>query len=401
MRPAPVRRRAISAFVALAASILLFRFGATRSGFDVLLSLVAAVGGGALALHAVPGRARRLAIGLVALAVFGGGALALHAHLRGERRDEGPPPRPALHRAPTSRDGAPLARPFSFAVFGDTRGGVAVAQRVREAAALRRVDFSVGLGDLVGMARRHSFEIQRALWAATGRPTYFLPGNHDLDPFGETGHFERALGPVRWTFDVAGVRFVALDTSRGRLDEAQTSWAERLLAERADGTDGVRDVVVFSHHPVWPPTDRPDKPLPQDDPLTTRLQAALTAARALVFCGSYHAYDERTFGPVVQRVTGGGGSKLEGPGGHHLLVVTATDAGLRVEKVDVAGGKTPWLDALVTLRDESAWVSREMPLAFVGLWLLLAAGLGGLLAARPRADAGPQGTETPPLAPPR
>ncbi len=100
------------------------------------------------------------------------------------------------------------------------------------------------------------------------------------------------------------------------------------------------------------------------------------------------------------RVPGGAGSKLEGPGDHHFLVVTVADAGLAVEKVDVlrASEVSPAVDRILVFRDEAAWVARGRPLVFGVLWLALAAGLGGLLSvivppSRPTAPA-------PPLAPP-
>lgn len=419
-----MRRRWVSCLVGLVASYALFRFAAARSLFDTSLAVVAAAVAGAVGVGAIARRSLRGVVGVVALGATVAGALVVHEHLRGERRDDGPPPGtfpglPALALrdvavvgfddgvvhvratglAPwvTTAAGGPVANvtlengvardpkappragPWRFAVFADGRGGAAAFARVREAVAQRDVAFAVGIGDLVGMARRYQFELLRDQWAETGTPAFFVPGNHDRDPFGSTWPFERVLGPTRWTFDEAGVRFVGLDSSPRRLDDAQVAWAEALLDGRPAS---VRRVVVFCHDPVFPPTGRPDKPLPQDDPATRRLQAALERAGATLFCGSYHAYDERTVGRVVQRVTGGAGSKLEGPGGHHLLVVTVTDAGLAVEKVDVLApdDASLFVDRVLVFRDEAAWVAHGRPWVFGALWVLLGLGLGGLVA---------------------
>ena len=437
-----MKRRAVSCLVGLVASYALFRFAAARSMFDTALAVVAAAIAGAVGAGAVRRRAVRALIGVALVGATVAGALVLHERLRGERRDDGPPPGtfpglPPLELREAAVVGAdgdvarvramglspsvaspsdlrtprhvlengrhadpqrpPVVRPWRFAVYADCRGGATAFARVREEAARRRVAFAMGIGDLVGMARGYQFEVLRDQWADAGVPAFFVPGNHDVDPFGSTVPYERVLGPTRWTFDADGVRFVALDSSPRRLDDAQVAWAEALLRDRPPE---IRHVVVFCHDPVFPPTNRPEKGLPQDAPATRRLQAALEAAGATLFCGSYHAFDERVVGRVVQRVTGGAGSRLEGPGGHHLLVVTVADAGLSVEKVDVlaASDVSPAVDRLLVFRDEAAWVARGLPLVFAALWLALAFGLGGLLSAAmppPRPTAPP-----PPLAPP-
>lgn len=438
-----MKRRVVSCLVGLVASYALFRFAAARSLFDTALAVLAAAIAGAVGVGALRGRGLRALVGVVGVGATVAGALVLHEHLRGERRDDGPPPGvfPGLpplvlrEAAVVGADGdvarvraiglspsvaspsdgptpryvlengrpadpqrPPVVRPWRFAVYADCRGGATAFARVREEAARRHVAFAMGIGDLVGMARGYQFEVLRDQWADVGVPAFFVPGNHDVDPFGSTVPFQRVLGPTHWTFDADGVRFVALDSSPRRLDDAQVAWAEDLLLHRPPE---VRQVVVFCHDPVFPPTGRPDKPLPQDAPATRRLHAALEAAGATLFCGSYHAYDERTFGRVVQRVSGGAGSKLEGPGGHHFLVVTVADAALSVEKVDVLdpADASQAVDRVLVFRDEAAWVARGRPLVFGVLWLALAAGLGGLLSvivppSRPTAPA-------PPLAPPR
>ncbi|MCC7140174.1 MAG: metallophosphoesterase [Planctomycetes bacterium] len=367
-------------------------------------------------------RALRLGLGVVAAGAALALTLALHEALRGERRDAGDDPLVArtdprvarigdawllpdaggalrvraLGPAPSIRttpgtevvweNGGPpgFAPPadgrWRFAAFGDCRGGAGAFARLRRRVAASGAAFTVGLGDLVGMARTYQFEILRDQLAETGKPAFVLPGNHDLDPFGTDRPFARVFGPPRWTFVVGGVRFVAIDTARGHAAEEDVAWVEGLLAAR---DAAVRDVVLCSHYPVWPPTGRPDKPLPQDEPTTKRLQAAARAARALVLTGSYHAFDRTEHDGAVQVVTGGGGSKLEGPGGHHYVEIEVTPHGLRVEKVDVLdpADASQALDRVLVLRDEAAWVARHRFPRFLLHWTLAVLALGGLLAA--------------------
>src|SRR6185503_8783710 len=111
----------------------------------------------------------------------------VHADLRGEKRDEGP-----MVTAPLPSPPAGDA-PATFAVWGDARGGADVLANVCEGIAREKPAWAVGCGDLVGMARVYQFEILKQRLAATGVPSFFVPGNHDLDPFDPLRPYERAL----------------------------------------------------------------------------------------------------------------------------------------------------------------------------------------------------------------
>jgi hypothetical protein len=425
-----LRRRLLLSLLPLAGGWLLFRWAGGRSSFDAVLALVASVGGAAVLVSGTS-RGLRVFVALLAGALAAVDVLLLHEHLRGERRDDGegffdhlgsessailersevdggvrlrvramtPSPYAVGHNVrprvvevawenghPSAR--AALRRPWTFAVWADARGGADVFAKVRDVIAQRRPAFSVGVGDLVGMARRYQFEVLRDQMAGTSSPAFFVPGNHDVDPFGTLHPYRRVLGPPRWSFVEDGVLFLGLDTSSGRISDRDVAWIERWEAMHAK-SNLVRErfgrpspsFVLFTHYPLFPPTGRPDKALPQDDDATRRVQAFAQRRRALVFCGSYHAYDRVEVGGATQVTTGGAGSKLEGPGGHHVLFVTVGASGLSVEKVDVPGTSSPVHARLLVLRDEAAWVAREMPVRFARVWLLVAFAVGGALAA--------------------
>jgi hypothetical protein len=301
-----------------------------------------------------------------------------------ENRGERPPP----------ADG-----PVRFLAWGDCRGGVTVQERLADLVRARRPDFVVGLGDFVGMARTYQFEILRDRFEATGVPFFAVPGNHDLDPFGTLRPWARVFGPRRWSFLERGVLLAGLDTARGAIEPEDAAWLAG-VAEAARQTGGLRHLVLCLHHPLWPPEGRPDKPLPQGDAATRRVQDLCAWYGALVLCSHWHGWEARTIGAghgvlsagVTQVVTGGAGSRLEAEVPYHAVEATFGPDGPRVERIDLgrADEVSERVDRWKTFRDEAAWAARHRPLAAVPAFLLLALGLAGLARAatpRPKAPA--------------
>jgi hypothetical protein len=330
---------------------------------------------------------RLVAAGLALAGVAGAVvlALALHEDLRGERPDPGPDPETAAQATPPldARSGA-----LEVAVWGDCRGGASVQERLFAQIRSRRPALSIGLGDLVGMARTYQFEILRRKLLATGVPFLVLPGNHDLDPFGTLRPYGRVFGPRNWWFRALdhGALFVGLDTARGVLEPADVAWAEGIVRGRAAG---VRHVLLFCHHPLYPPTGRVDKPLPDDD-ATRRLRALAQETGARVFASHFHAYDERVVERVTQVVTGGAGSRLESDDPYHYVRVTIDDDGVRSEPVVLARAEdvSPTLDRLLVFRDEAGYAAFAFPARASAVLLCLALLPGALLSGLFRARRG-------------
>lgn|GEM_PF-2071473 len=392
--------------------------------------------GAAFALAVVGGvlvastMSRALAV-VTALALLGGGAalaLTLHEDLRGERPDVGADPLEARGdprvksaqgawlldadaerlrfraTAPSARvelrpdakatvtienqgDGpspTDLAtkRPLRLLVWGDCRGGVTVLDRLCDAIRARKPDFTVGLGDFVGMARTYQFEILRDKLAATGVPAHLVPGNHDLDPFGTLRPYARVLGPTSWSFVLGDVVFLAADTADGTLKPGEVEGFDRVL--RAMPVP--KRAVLFLHHPIWAPPEHEEKPLPADDPTTKRLRKILVRERATVFSSHWHGFDAAEHDGVLQVVTGGAGSRLEYDGTYHYVWVEIDEAGIRTEKVDLATQEeiSATLDRWKTFRDEAFWAARRLPLRVLAPVAALAAGLGAALSAAGR-----------------
>jgi len=390
----------------------------------VAAAFAVAVAGGWLFASAT---SRALAV-VLALALLCGGAalaLALHEDLRGERPDVGADPREARSdprakvvsgawlldgdaerlrfRAtapgakvellpdakatvtienqgdvPASTDLA-TKRPLRLLVWGDCRGGATVFERLCDAIRDRKPDFTVGLGDFVGMARTYQFEILRDKLAATGVPAHLVPGNHDLDPFGTLRPYARVLGPTSWSFVLGDLVCFGADTADGTLKPGEVEELDRILR----AMPAPRRTVLFLHHPIWAPPDHEEKPLPADDPTTTRLREILVREQATVFSSHWHGFDAATHAGVLQIVTGGAGSRLEYDGTYHYVWVEIDGAGLRTEKVDLATQAeiSATLDRWKTFRDEAFWAADRLPRRVLAAAAALAAGLGAAFSA--------------------
>lgn len=356
-------------------------WAATHAGFDSRTVFVGAMALSTLAAALLWTRTpRRIALGLALALAFGVHLFvgAVHERLRGER-PFARPEHPDEIRRPAIRPPA-AERPIRFVAWGDARGGASVFEHLREAIATRRPDFSIGLGDLIGMARRYQFEILRDQLDETGVPGFTVPGNHDLDPFGSPGPYESVFGSGDWRLDVRDVAFVALDSAAGPASDASTA---RFVAEVESARAAGKRVIAFTHHPPYPPNGWPHKCQPQEHPNTRAIQVALQTAGATTFSGDLHGYDRREIGRVTQYVSGGAGSKLEIDGLHHYLWVEVGADGVRVEKVDLPPRHdTPeFADRWTTFRDEAAYVARTEPWTCFAVLAAGALALGALLRA--------------------
>lgn len=257
-------------------------------------------------------------------AASAGGALAVHHVV--ELRDL-PPAAPvhyrvvvdgvagpvyALHTAPAAGEVVRIA------VYGDVRGGHETHARLIEAMAAEAPDMVLVTGDLVLRGTdegdwQRFFAVTRDLLARV--PYYTAAGNHDL---GRTGDEQRRLNEVfalwpgpadrpewgHWySFDVAGIHFVMLD-SNSYQHEQQLAWLRAdLEAARARG---VHAIFAFTHDGPW-----------SRGPHRGNRYAAATYAPvlrehgvAMVFSGHDHLYQRGQVDGVRYAVTGGGGAPL-------------------------------------------------------------------------------------------
>ena len=208
--------------------------------------------------------------------------------------------------------------PFSFAVLGDTRYGMAPHRRVVERMAQEVPDFILGTGDMVDDGSRQDqwqefFDVENGLL----RNNVYFPavGNHDRQGRGRTADTYRAYFSVPengneseryYAFSYATSRFLILDSniySFALTD--QTAWLEReLIAARQDSD--IRHIFVVMHHPPFSISLHGGARDLRDrwTPLFQQYQVSA------VFSGHDHVYTRAENEGVRYFVSGGGGAPL-------------------------------------------------------------------------------------------
>jgi hypothetical protein len=221
--------------------------------------------------------------------------------------------------SPTYKVGAwPSGGTIRFAVYGDMRGGHRVHERISEAIGKEAADFVVVTGDLVlrgsdGGDWQRFFQVAADLLART--PYYPVAGNHDL---GRSGHERRLMNELfelpeppakrpawgNWySFDVADLHFVMLDSNAYKHSEQQAWLIDDLAAARARG---VRAIFAAVH----------------DGPYSRGLHRGNRYAQAtyvpvlhkygvdMLFSGHDHLYQRGEVDGLRYAVSGGGGAPL-------------------------------------------------------------------------------------------
>ena len=269
--------------------------GAVEYGHGTALTRRAVSAGGGLAVHH-----------LVELTGLAPGSAVDYRVIAGG--DAAPPDR--FHTAPTA------AEPLRFAVYGDMRGGHQVHRRIVESVAREAPDLVVLTGDLVlrggdeGDWQRF-FDVAEPLLRQV--PYYPAAGNHDM---GRTGVERRRFGEIfalpprppdqpswaNWySFDVAGVHFVMLDSNSYERPE-QLSWLEKDLAAAHDA----RAIFVAVHNGPYSRGTHGGSAMARERYVPLLVHAGVT----MLFSGHDHIYQRGEIGGLRYFVSGGGGASL-------------------------------------------------------------------------------------------
>lgn len=259
---------------------------------------------------------------LTSRAVSAGGGLAVHhvVALTGLKPDSA-----VDYRVIAGGDAAPPARfhtapsagePLRFAVYGDMRGGHEVHRRIVESVAREAPDLVVLTGDLVlrggdeGDWQRF-FDVAEPLLRQV--PYYPAAGNHDM---GRTGDERRRFGEIfalpprpaeqpswaNWySFDVAGVHFVMLDSNSYEQSE-QLEWLEKDLA----GAKDARAIFVAVHNGPYSRGTHGGSAIARERYVPLLVDAGVT----MLFSGHDHIYERGEIGGLRYFVSGGGGASL-------------------------------------------------------------------------------------------
>lgn len=173
-----------------------------------------------------------------------------------------PAPRdPALITDGAATGGVRIAVVSDAQFTADNPGGplVAQARRALREAVAAKPDLVLINGDFVDRGTAADFVLARSIIEEelVGKvPWYYVPGNHEADGGHGLAEFQAAFGETHRVADVAGIRLVLMDSSRGSLRAGGFDQI-RMLREALDGAKRdrrIRGVVVAMHHPVEDPS---------------------------------------------------------------------------------------------------------------------------------------------------
>jgi hypothetical protein len=235
--------------------------------------------------------------------------------------------------------------PLRFAVIGDRTGGhqPGVYGQIVEEIQRLKPDFVLSVGDMIEGNTGDTLRVKAEWEEYTERikpwtmPVYLAPGNHDIWDEPSLELYERYVGKPHYSFDIRGIHFVILDTSRypavDDFPEQQVAW---LVDDLSGSANALYTVVVF-HHPYWMNTIVLGEP----DALHELLVEHGVDA---VFTGHYHDYFSGKFdGLLYTGVGSSGGWCTPGPTGvgYHFVWVTVDGDGISIAPIQ-KDAVLPW-----------------------------------------------------------
>jgi 3',5'-cyclic AMP phosphodiesterase CpdA len=224
---------------------------------------------------------------------------------------------------------------FSFIVCGDPQNNYEVFDRVLQAAS--SVDFIIIAGDMTGSGTATEFQTFTDRMAASGVTYYCVPGNHDVATSPVDQNYRRFCGPPYQSFSYENSHFLLLDNSTPSQGfyAAQREWAAADL-ESAKGN--FEHVFAVCHVPPGYPYSSRFRPEEKTGIEANRELVPLLSGGGVgeLFCGHWHAYEQKEEDGLLITITGGAGAPLhvsEKNGGYHHYVLVDINGKQRSQKV--------------------------------------------------------------------
>lgn len=233
----------------------------------------------------------------------------------------------------------PLEGGFKFLVFGESRGGEDVFERILSDISYRKPLFAISCGDMLEDSTRGNFKSFIQKIDSTGIPFFTVVGSSEIS--NESRRlYEDYLGVTYHSFEYNKSHFIILDNADGQISEEQFQWLENdLIQNKADKT------FVFMHLPVFDPRPGRKRPLEKGEQYRRLISLFETYKVTRVFSSGIHGYFRENRGGVTYIITGGGGSKLVSPDAFYNYVIVSVDDKVDDKLIKLKMPEPGWLEA--------------------------------------------------------
>ncbi|MBE9504579.1 MAG: metallophosphoesterase [Proteobacteria bacterium] len=193
---------------------------------------------------------------------------------------------------------------FMFMVFGESRGGPNVFQRIIGDINYRKPLFAISCGDMVEKPSSSDYKDFMKQINSVTVPFLTVAGSSEILG-GNRRLYEDFLGSPYYSFDFMNSHFIIVDNGDNRISEDQFLWLENDLMQNKS-----INTFVFMHMPPYDPRPGKEHPMKLGEQFR-RLSAILEKYKvSRVFTAGVHGYYKKDQGGVPYIITGGGGSEL-------------------------------------------------------------------------------------------
>ena len=227
---------------------------------------------------------------------------------------------------------------FQFAIVGDRTSGCrpGIFERAIEDLNLLQPEFVMCVGDLIEPATESDiipqWEEFEGMVNKLEMPSFFVPGNHDIETNAMRMEWLRRYGRTYYYFVYKDVLFCCLDTEitpGGGFGNEQLEYFDNILSEHKN----VRWTLLFLHKSLWRLDGNPE---------WEKVKSSLNRRDYTVIAGHDHTYTKYIRNNRNHYVMGttGGSSPFRGPSTgemDHLVWVTMTDQGPRMAILQLDG----------------------------------------------------------------
>lgn len=214
---------------------------------------------------------------------------------------------------------------LSFASIGDSGGDLELAWCINRAKQLG-ADFLLHLGDFNYQTSDYQSAIDHFKNAEL--PVYVSIGNHDFhDNGGVYGRFLNEIGPLNQAFEIAGNRFVNIDTAAGFLP---LSGGHRGKLLKTLKQQPPINTIAFTHCPLTDPDPKSHHDIGSDKERSWFIDQLRSIGASTMLSGHIHINDRRTISGIDHLIVGQGL-------GHQDLLVGQDHSKIAIGKIDNAG----------------------------------------------------------------